>query len=155
MPRQRPPSDRRLLQAAELKVGGASWDTIARQLNRSAETVRKWPVEYADRWAAALHKAERHLAGEIESDGILVLRKLLFSDDEKVRSIAARALINLRLDLEKLDQKAPAPAPPPPPLSPVSRRFLTLVDGLSHDDLKAIATNLARVLCGIADPEDV
>src|SRR6266508_4144959 len=57
----KPPNDALLNQAAELRAGGATWESVAAKLNRRADTVRKWPRDYADRWELALREAERRL----------------------------------------------------------------------------------------------
>src|SRR5437868_150009 len=106
MSRQKPPSDRRLIQAAELRTGGATWEAIAARLHRSPETVRKWPLEYPDRWRAALFHAERRLAADAEGEAVLILRNLLRAKDEKIRWHAAKCLIALRIDLARLDLRA-------------------------------------------------
>jgi hypothetical protein len=106
MPTQKPPSDRRLVLAAELRIGGATWEAIAARLHRSPETVRKWPLEYPDRWRTALFHAERRLAADAEGESVLALRRLLRSRDDKVCWHAAKALILLRVELARLDLRA-------------------------------------------------
>jgi hypothetical protein len=39
-------------------AGGFKWETVARKLRRAVETVRKWPLRYAERWQAAIDRAE-------------------------------------------------------------------------------------------------
>src|SRR5437763_156586 len=102
----KPPPDSALARAAELRAGGASWEAVAEVVRRAADTVRQWPARYPDRWQAALRAAERKQACEATAEAVLVLRKLLRSEDEKVARDAARALIDLRLELARLDQKA-------------------------------------------------
>ncbi len=113
MSRRRPPSDRRLALAAELRMGGSTWEAVARRLRRSPETVRKWPLEYADRWRTAVFHAERRLAADAEGEAVLILRQLLRSDSDKIRWHAAKALLNLRVDLNRLDLRAAQSKGPP------------------------------------------
>lgn len=111
MPTNTPPPDELLELTAELRAGGLSWEVVAAKVGRSAETVRKWPAAYPDRWKAHLHAAERRLAREAAAESMLILRQLLRSDDEKIRRDAARLLSNLRLEFDKIDQRAAARSP--------------------------------------------
>lgn len=111
MPRQQPPSDDVLAKAAELRAAGSSWEAVARRVRRAVRTVGGWPRKYADRWAAALVRAERRLAAQADGESVLTLRTLLLSDDERVRWRAATALLARRLERDKLDRKTAA-APP-------------------------------------------
>src|SRR5205823_5367444 len=77
----KPPSDELLSRAAELRAGGSTWDAVAAKLNRSADTVRRWPALDPDRWQAALRAAERRLVAEAGAESVLVLRTLLRSED--------------------------------------------------------------------------
>ncbi|MBY0514548.1 MAG: hypothetical protein K2P78_11630 [Gemmataceae bacterium] len=137
----KPPSEALLARAAELRAGGATWDAVAARLNRSADTVRKWPVAYPDRWHAALHAAERRLVAEAGAESVLVLRSLLRSDDEKVRRDAAKFLIDLRLELARLDAQS-LPEAAPPPLTSAARDLVAFLEGHSDDDLARLAANL-------------
>jgi transposase len=110
MPSNQPPSDDLMTLAAELRAGGLSWEAVAAKVDRSAETVRKWPTAYPDRWHALLHAAERRLARDAAAESMLILRQLLRSDDEKVRRDAARLLINLRVELDKIDLRSAKPS---------------------------------------------
>ena len=81
MPANKPPSDDLLARAAELRAGGLSWEAVAAKIGRAADTVRRWPTQYPDRWQAVLHAAERRLVSEAGAESVLVLRQLLRSDD--------------------------------------------------------------------------
>jgi hypothetical protein len=102
MPR-RPPSPHCLTLAAELRIGGSTWEAIAARLRRSPETVRRWPREYPDHWRQATSEAERRLAAEAEAEAVVILRQLLCSADDKLRWHAAKDLIRLRVELARLD----------------------------------------------------
>lgn len=127
MPQQRPPSHRCLTLAAEMRMGGSTWEAIAARLRRSPETVRKWPREYPDLWRLVTSEAERRLATEAEGEAVVVLRQLLGSDDAKIRWHAAKALVRLRVELTRLelrrlaksaDQPTRRGAVPPPAQPP-------------------------------------
>jgi hypothetical protein len=152
MSRNKSPSDELLNQAAELRAGGAKWETVAAQLHRSADTVRKWPREYAGRWKAALHEAERRLVFDAAAESVLVLRTLLRSDDEKVRRDAARSLTDLKLDLAKIDLSARDPEAQP--LGSEAARLIAFLDGHPDDELAALTANVFPALAA-HQPADV
>lgn len=133
-----PPPESLLSHAAELRAGGLGWDAVAAKVGRAADTVRKWPALYPDRWAAALRDAERRLVGEAGAESVLVLRSLLRSDDEKVRRDAARFLLTLRLELAKLDARADAPAPP----ASDAARLVAFLEGHTDDELERLVADL-------------
>ncbi len=135
----KPPSDALLNRAAELRAGGATWDSVAKSLNRAADTVRRWPRDYPDRWKIALHEAERQLVCETAAESVLVLRKLLRSEDEKVRRDAARALMDLRLDLTKLELTSVSETTP---LTSEAARLIAFLDGQPDEELAILAANV-------------
>ena len=140
MPRQQPPSDDLFARAAETRALGLTWEAVAKEVNRAARTVRRWPLKYADRWSAALLQAERHLAAQADSESVLTLRRLLMSDDEWVRWHAAKCLIARRLERDKLERKSPAA--PPIPLTSEATRLIAFLDGHSDEQLASIITDL-------------
>jgi hypothetical protein len=137
----KPPSDELLARAAELRAAGSTWDAVAAKLNRAADTVRRWPILYPDRWQSALRAAERRLVSEAGAESVLVLRTLLRSDDEKVRRDAARFLIYLRLELAKLDQKASGEPPTPQPTSDTAR-LVAFLEGHTDEQLDRLVSEL-------------
>ena len=106
MPNQPPPSDDVFARAAELRVGGATWKTVAKEVHRAERTVRYWPRKYAERWFAALLQAERLMTAQADNESVLTLRRLLLSKDEKVRWHAAKSLIVRRVERDKIELKA-------------------------------------------------
>jgi hypothetical protein len=141
MSANKPPPDSLLARAAELRAAGSNWEAVATQLNRSAETVRKWPALHPERWAAATRDAERRLAAEAGSESVLVLRQLLRSKDEKVRRDAAKFLIYFRLELAKLDRKDPSDPTSPPPTSDAAR-LVAFLEGHTDDELARLAAHM-------------
>ena len=98
----KPPSDDLLQEAVEWRMGGFKWEVVAAKVKRAVNTVRKWPVRYAERWEAAIERAERRLSVDSNAESVLVLRNLLRADDLKLRWQAAKTLVGLRVDLGKL-----------------------------------------------------
>jgi hypothetical protein len=142
MARNKPPSDAVLTRAAELRAEGSTWEAVARKLRRSPETVRKWPAAYPDRWRAVLHHAERRLLTDTGAESVLILRTLLRSEDAKIRWHAAKSLLAVRIEFAKLDAKAAAADDAPPPPTSDTARLITLVEGLSDDELERLVADL-------------
>lgn len=134
MTAKKPPPDSVLARAAELRAGGSAWEAVAAEVGRAADTVRKWPALYPDRWQAALRDAERRLVAEAGAESVLILRTLLRSKDEKVRRDAAKFLVGLRLELARLDQKA-SPDTSPHPTSDAAR-LVAFLEGHTDDQLE-------------------
>lgn len=105
MPQFKPPPDELLALAAELRAGGASWETVAEQVNRTERTVRQWPTNYATRWNKLLRAAERQQLTDATAESVLTLRRQLRSPDEKTSRDAAMKLIQFRIAAEKRSPK--------------------------------------------------
>ena len=86
---------RRLAAAAELRAGGATWETVAAHLSRAIHKCRRWPVRYRDYWATAYQAAERRRNAVARVEAVGALRTLLRSLDGKEKRDAARALLSL------------------------------------------------------------
>jgi hypothetical protein len=140
MPRPKPPSVELLAHAAELRAAGATWETVAKQVQRAVRTVSGWPRKYADRWTTALVQAERLLAAQSDCESVLTLRKLLLSDDERVRWHAAKCLIARRVERDKLALKAPPASPTP--LTSEAARLIAFLDGQPDEELATIVADL-------------
>ena len=97
-----PPSDKLLLEAVELRIGGFRWEIVAERLKRAFNTVRKWPMRYPERWEKAIERAEQRLTVDSNAESVVVLRNMLRADDIKMRWHAAKTLVGLRVDLGKL-----------------------------------------------------
>ena len=54
--------------AAELRVQGATWDTIAQYLGRNKRVLTRWVRYYADDWERFFRAAERRLAEELAAE---------------------------------------------------------------------------------------
>lgn len=140
MPKRQPPSEELFARAAELRAAGATWQTIATEVNRHERIVRGWQRKFAERWADALIQAERRMTAQADCESVLTLRKLLLSQDEKVRWHAAKALIARRVDRDKIDLKTPAPTQPA--LSSEAAQIIAFLDGQPDEELSAIIAEL-------------
>jgi hypothetical protein len=93
------PSDEILEQmicAADLRAGGATWESVGRELRRHADTCRRWSREYPEVWRRLYGSAEVRLAREAQAEARVTLRQLLRSNEEKTRLAAARDLLRSR-----------------------------------------------------------
>jgi hypothetical protein len=99
-----------LAAAAELRAGGATWETVAAHLSRAVAKVRHWPIRYRDYWNAAYQAAERRRRAVARVEAVNVLRGLLRSEDGRAKRDAARALLSLTA--RKGDGAAAAEADP-------------------------------------------
>ncbi|MCZ2340285.1 MAG: hypothetical protein LC104_00640 [Bacteroidales bacterium] len=104
MPQFKPPPDELLALAAELRAGGASWETVAENVGRTERTVRQWPTSYARRWKKFLRAAERQQLTDATAESVLTLRRQLRSPDEKASRDAAMKLMQFRIAAEKRTQ---------------------------------------------------
>jgi hypothetical protein len=89
---------RRVERAAELRAGGHSWEQIGKKFGCAAETARNWRKAYRGFWEDSIAAARREVANEAADQGLVVLRNLLASDDEKVRRDVSSRLAELRVD---------------------------------------------------------
>ena len=129
MPAPKPPPDHLLAKAADRRAGGASWDAVAAQVGRAADTVRKWPAAYPAAWKKLLRAAERQLVRDATAESVHTLRRQLRSDDEKTSREAAQKLIQFRVALGRRGKRAKAaPTKPPSELMRTAAYLETLSD---------------------------
>jgi transposase len=145
------PSDELFARAAELRAAGASWETIAKEVNRAERTVYRWQRKFAERWAEALVQAERRMTAQADCESVRTLRGLLMSKDEKVRWHAAKSLINRRVDRDKIDLKTPLPTKPL--LSSEAAQIIAFLDGQPDEELSAIIAEVSPAAQLPAHPE--
>jgi hypothetical protein len=148
MPRLKPPSRKLLALAAELRVAGADWKTVAREVHRAVRTVYYWPRKYPDRWARAVQTAERLMTAQSDSESVNTLRRLLMSSDERVRWRAATLLIARRTERDKLEQAAPTPSRPE--LSPEAALLAARLEEHPDEPLSAVFADLRPSAAGPA-----
>ena len=134
MPNLPPPSSAVFARAAELRVGGATWKTVAREVRRAERTVRRWPRYYPDRWFAALLQAERLMTAQADNESLHTLRCLLTSEDEKIRWHAAKSLIVRRVERDKIELRARQESDQP--LSNEAFQLLCFLDRQSNEELQ-------------------
>jgi hypothetical protein len=95
MPNPDPKTLRLLSAAAELRAGGATWETVAAHLKRTVHKCRRWPIRYRDYWATAYLAAERRRTAVARQEAVNALRVLLRCQDLRAKRDAARALLSL------------------------------------------------------------
>jgi hypothetical protein len=103
---KKPPPEAVFARAVAARAAGNSWLAVAKLVNRSPQTVRKWPRVYAERWSLALRAAGRANIDDAANESVHTLRQLLQCEDEKLRAESAWRLIYQRLEQCKLEQKA-------------------------------------------------
>jgi hypothetical protein len=139
----KPPPDRLLLEAAELRAAGSSWETIAAAVGRAVNTVRQWQGNYRARWTAALRAAEARIATEAAAESVLALRAQLRSEDIAVSRDAARQLIRYRVALDKIE--TPDPAEPAAARSDAAR-VVAHLEALTDDQRDQLVDRALSVL---------
>lgn len=138
-PHVKAPTEEQLFEAAELRAGGFKWETVAGKLHRAVETVRKWPLRYAERWQQAIDKAELRRAMDDDAEMSVVLRILARSSpDDKVRLHAARSINILRLGLGRLALQGRKQAPSNPAIDK-SLVLAELLERYPTDELAELA----------------
>ncbi len=111
------PPEALIATAAAMRAACETWDVIAAEIGRSAGRIRHWPREYPDQWNRAYRDAERQILHEAAGEGVVTLRRLCRSQNERVALAAAKELLNFRLKMRELEvrEAAAKPAEPPPP----------------------------------------
>jgi hypothetical protein len=128
--------------AAELRAGGTPWEAVAARVKRRPDTCRRWPDEYPDDWRQAYAEAERRMLADAGSEAVLVMRRLLRSEDDKVCRDVARTLAALRADLRKSERRAG------PERSDDSARLAAFVGGLDDAQVQALIDELLERRAG-------
>lgn len=132
-------SEKLLNEAAELRVAGLSWTAVGNQLNRSPETVRRWPQNYPEQWQKAVAMAERQLMTEAIAESVHTLRRQLRSGDDKASREAARHLLQFRRQFGPSD---PGPASERP-VTGEGRQIAEFLEGLSDAQVDQLLAELA------------
>src|SRR6516162_562488 len=91
-----PPEDT-LQEVAELRAGGASWETVAKKLGQDVATVRSWADADPARWRRAVRAALRAVITDGFAEAALAFRRQLRSDDEKTVRDAASWFFRLQM----------------------------------------------------------
>jgi transposase len=94
-----------IAQAAHLKASGLSWEAIAKELGRSAETCRQWPLRFPEEWDRFFRFADEGLTTEGASEARFYMRKLLRSDNPKYCHAAAQSLMRYRIEQTRAQSK--------------------------------------------------
>lgn len=102
-----PPTKTQLRLAAEARLTGKAWAEAAHDAGVPAAEAESWPRLFRHRWRDALIWAERRVAVSSGVEAMVALRRLLRSDDDKMKHLAAKELADIRFKLLKLDEAAP------------------------------------------------
>jgi hypothetical protein len=127
-------------EAAELRVGGLSWEAVGERLRRSPETCRHWPLNYPEQWQALYRAAEERVINEAGAEAVLVLRQLLRSKDEKVCRDVAKLLATMRMELRALKSKVAGKAAELPQSD--AERVAAFLTGQSAESINEIVEEL-------------
>lgn len=94
--------------AAEMRAGGATWESVAHKVQRQPRTCRAWPLRYPEEWERLFCAAEDALLAEAGSESLHFLRRLLRSEDEWLRQNTAKFLLTQRRSARILKREAAA-----------------------------------------------
>jgi hypothetical protein len=94
-----------IAQAAHLRASGLSWETVAKEVGRNAETCRHWPIRYPEEWDRFFRFADEALTTEGASEARFYMRKLLRSDNPKYCHAAAQSLMRYRVEQMRAENK--------------------------------------------------
>lgn len=83
----------RLLQAAELRAKGGSWEAVAELVGEPEQVCSGWPALYPSLWRRLFRAARRRMKQECRAEAQHTLRTLLRSAQEQTRLAAAQALL--------------------------------------------------------------
>ena len=89
----------RIAEAAHLRASGLSSDAVAKEVGRSPETCRQWPIRFEKEWQRFYRFADEGLDAEAASETRFYMRKLLRSNDPTYCLKAAQTLLKHRADL--------------------------------------------------------
>ena len=130
------PSDEILEQmicAADLRAGGASWEAVGRELQRHADSCRRWARRFPEVWRRLYRSAEIRLEREAQAEARVTLRQLLRSPEEKTKLAAARDLLRSR---PARRGRRPTEAP-----DNEAAMFISQIQGLSDVEIEDMLRN--------------
>jgi hypothetical protein len=147
---RKPPPEKTLIRAVEARAAGYSWETVAKLVQRSAQTVRQWPRRFPTEWDAALQVAQQQAVVQAGNEAVGVLRRLMSSKDERISHLAAWRLIYQRVEMARLAVKIAAQVPFLP--TPAASRVEPLADGLTNEQRALAIVNVVESLTGTQIP---
>ena len=118
--------------AAEKRVAGETWATIARAVNRSVRVVQTWPKRFPDLWKKHYAKAEALLMKEASSEAMHTLRKLMRSVSEPVQQLAAQKILQLQESRAKPARTSGKEGADGSTI-PEIRQIVDYLEGLTHE----------------------
>jgi len=121
--------------AIALRATGHTWEQVAQLVRKAIDTVRGWPREYPEFWAARLIAVHQDLDRETIGEARALLRFHMRSEKLKDGRDCARIL------LDHARRSLPPAAGNPPPAPTAKSEFHQIADyleGLSDDDRQTL-----------------
>jgi hypothetical protein len=141
--------DQLLERAAVMRAEGKRWKEIAEAVGRDEDTVRHWPLRYAEEWARYRRQVEDEVTAATYNQAVATLEKaMLQAGDEKLRVTAGLALARIRLQQRRLEiaaQRATSRAAAAPPALTDSQRDSAFVDQFTDDQLPQLIRELQPI----------
>src|SRR5690242_7107012 len=109
-----PETDALLLEAAELRAGGSSWDAAARKLGLAADEPRGLARAHRKLYRRYYADAYREVIDDSFAEAVLSLRRQLRSDDEKAARESAGYLARVWMTRLRHRRRTGKPAEPRP-----------------------------------------
>jgi hypothetical protein len=145
---RKPPPESVLIRAVEARAQGKSWEAVAKLVNRAAGTVRRWSLRYPEEWEAALQTAQQQVVAQAGNEAIAVLRRQLYSENDRISQQAAWRLIYQRLEASRLALKAAQLTSP----SPAASRVEPIAKGPTNEQRALAVINVLEPIIGTRIP---
>ncbi len=141
-----------IARAAELRVAGEKWLTVAAELGRSVQTVTGWPNKHPELWKKHYARAVTEQLKDASSEAMHTLRKLMRSPHEEVQQLAAQKILQLREAREKAAQQKGKPVGSP---VPEVRQLVDYLEGMTHEQFyNSFGLDPPAAVGGAAEPVD-
>ena len=98
--------------AAAMRAAGTDWARVAARLGRDEDELRELAHDHGAGFRARVSAARAEVVAEGFAEAVLLLRKLLRSDDERVSGKAADGLARIWMTTRRHRRKGTKPPPP-------------------------------------------
>ncbi len=141
-----------IARAAELRVAGEKWQTVAAEIGRSVVTVTGWPKRHPELWKKHYARAVAEQLKDAASEAMHTLRKLMRSPQEEVQQLAAQKILQLREARERAAQQKGKPVGSP---VPEVRQLVDYLEGMTHEQFyDSFGLDPPAAVGGPAEPAD-